>query len=71
MRVTHKIKQKVISQIPWNTGHIFQARMPPCDINCPMATSRKNIGTPPTTTQMRYGNKKAPTKQIKTIVRWY
>ena len=43
-------------------GQSFQTEMPPSPMNCPMPTSRKNIGTPPVTRQMTYGIRNAPEK---------
>ena len=38
-------------------------------MNCPIPTSRKNIGTPPVTRQMTYGIRNAPEKGTKGVAR--
>ena len=48
------------AQIPWNSGQIIQAPIPPFVMNCPRATSMKKSGIPPMMTQIKYGIKNAP-----------
>ena len=54
-----------VNSSPCISGHIFHAPIPPSLINWPMATSRKNIGTPPIMTHTKYGSRNAPNKKKK------
>lgn len=46
-------------------GQMFQAVIAPCDVYCPNAISRMNIGMAPMITHKKYGIRKAPTTMEK------
>lgn len=48
-------------------GHIDQALNPDTPINCPTEHSKKNRGTPPMMTNIKYGIRKAPVDQGKPL----
>ena len=69
-KVKHNYLQWKRRHLPWKIGHIFHALMPPCAINWPMDTSRKNKGIPPIITNRKYGMRNAPTSQTLSFVKY-